>query len=77
MELKEEIRLTIVNILEISVDRLGYETEMDEIAEWDSMHNILILSELEEKYDVLFPEDDIFELVSVNAFAEEISKLKA
>jgi acyl carrier protein len=77
MELKEEIRLTIANILEISVDRLGYETEMDEIAEWDSMHNILILSELEEKYDVLFPEDDIFDLVSVNAFAEEISKLKA
>lgn len=77
MELKEEIRLTIANILEISVDRLGYETEMDEIAEWDSMHNILILSNLEEKYDVLFPEDDIFDLVSVNAFAEEISKLKA
>ena len=76
MELKEEIRLTIANILEISVDRLGYETEMDEISEWDSMHNILILSELEEKYDVLFPEDDIFDLVSVNAFAEEISKLK-
>ena len=77
MELKEEIRLTIANILEISVDRLGYENEMDEIAEWDSMHNILILSNLEEKYDVLFPEDDIFDLVSVNAFAEEISKLKA
>lgn len=77
MELKEEIRLTIANILEISVDRLGYETEMDEISEWDSMHNILILSELEEKYDILFPEDDIFDLVSVNAFAEEISKLKA
>ena len=77
MELKEEIRLTIANILEISVDRLGYETEMDEIAEWDSMHNILILSNLEEKYDVLFPEDDIFDLVSVNAFAEEISKLIA
>lgn len=77
MELKEEIRLTIANILEISDDRLGYDTEMDEISEWDSMHNILILSKLEEKYDVLFPEDDIFDLVSVNAFAEEISKLKA
>lgn len=77
MELKEEIRLTIASILEISADRLGYETEMDEISEWDSMHNILILSELEEKYDVLFPEDDIFDLVSVNAFAEEITKLKA
>lgn len=77
MELKEEIRLTIANILEISDDRLDYDTEMDEISEWDSMHNILILSKLEEKYDVLFPEDDIFDLVSVNAFAEEISKLKA
>lgn len=77
MELKEEIRLTIASILEISADRLDYETEMDEISEWDSMHNILILSELEEKYDVLFPEDDIFDLVSVSAFAEEISKLKA
>lgn len=77
MELKDEVRELVAEVLEVPAAQLPFDVEMDEIAEWDSMHNVMVLSRLEEHYDILFPEDDIFDLVSVNALVEEIEKLKA
>ncbi len=77
MELKEEVREIIADILGISAENLPCEAEMEDVEGWDSMRNVMILSALEDKYDIMFPEDDVFDLVSVNAFAEEIAKLKA
>lgn len=77
MELKEEIKNTIAEILEIPVADLTFDMEMEDVDGWDSMRNVMILSTLEEKYDIIFPEDDIFDLTSVGALAEEVAKLKA
>ena len=56
---------------------LTFDMEMEDVDGWDSMRNVMILSTLEEKYDIIFPEDDIFDLTSVGALAEEVAKLKA
>ncbi len=77
MDLKEQVRAVIAEILEIPVESLDYDAEMDQIEQWDSIHNVSILAALEDKFDVMFPEDDLFDLISVSAFADEISKLKA
>lgn len=77
MELKEEIREIMAGILEIPADKLPFEAEMEDVEGWDSMRNVMILSALEDKYDIIFPEEDIFDLVSVQAFADEVEKLKA
>lgn len=77
MELKEEIKNTIAEILEMPADELTFDMEMEDVDGWDSMRNVMILSTLEEKYDIIFPEDDIFDLTSVGALAEEVAKLKA
>ena len=73
MELQQEIIDLISGILNKPVDA---STEMGKIQEWDSIRNVMILSALEEHFDILFPEDDIFDLTSVQAITEEIAKLK-
>ena len=50
--------------------------EMDGIVEWDSMRNVMILSAVEDTFGIMIPEDDIFELTSVRAIAEEVEKVK-
>ena len=77
MELKEEIKNTIAEILEMPAADLTFEMEMEDVDSWDSMRNVMILSTLEEKYNIIFPDDDIFALTSIGALAEEVAKLKA
>ena len=76
MKYLAEVKTIIAKILNLPEESLNAETDMSEIAEWDSMSNIRILSTLEEHYDILFPEDDVFDLTSISALAEEIEKLK-
>lgn len=76
MFIQEEIRKRIANILEIPVLDLDVNAEMNEISEWDSMRNVMILADIENYYDVIIPEDDIFDLVSVASIAAEVAKLK-
>lgn len=71
-----EVKTIVAGILGLSEAQLDVKAEMNEVEEWDSMRNIQILHALEENYDILFPEDDIFDLTSVTALAEEIEKLK-
>lgn len=71
-----ETKEIIASILKLPVELLDIEAEMTDVEGWDSLRNVMILSKLEEHFDIMFPSDDIFDLTSVKAFAEEIQKLK-
>lgn len=72
----DETKAIIASVLKIPVDMLEDEAEMTNIEAWDSLRNVMILSQLEEHFDIMFPPEDIFDLTSVKAFAEEIEKIK-
>ena len=76
MNTLEETKEIISAILQIPADQIDAETEMTDIEGWDSMRNVMILSQLEEHFNIMFPPDDIFDLTSARAFAEEIEKIK-
>ena len=38
---------------------------------------MLFRSRLEDEFDIMIPEDDIFDLVTIGAIVEEIEKIKA
>jgi len=77
MEIKEKVFEIVAECLEKNVSDLTMNTDMDDVEEWDSMRNVMILSRLEEEFDIMIPEDDIFDLVTVGAIVEEIEKIKA
>lgn len=76
MNYLNEVRKIVAGILQIPEERLAVNADMNDVENWDSLRNIQILSALEEHYDILFPEDDIFDLTCVQALADEIAKLK-
>lgn len=77
MDIKEKVLRLVAECLELPVESIGLETGMDDVDGWDSMRNVMILSRLENEFDTIIPEDDIFDLVSVAAIVDEIRKLKS
>jgi acyl carrier protein len=76
MKYLEDTKQIIASILNLPINQLDSEADMTDIEGWDSLRNVMILSHLEEHFDIMFPPDDIFDLTSVKAFAEEIEKIK-
>ena len=77
MNIEAEVIEIIAGILKVPAAEITIATTMEELSAWDSMRNIMILSTLESHFALMFPEDDIFNLVSVRSIVEEIQKLKA
>ena len=75
MNILSDTKDIIASVLKIPVEQLDVNAEMTDIAGWDSLHNVMILARLEEHFDIVFPSDDIYDLTSVQAFADEITKL--
>jgi len=75
MKYLEEVKALISDTLAIPAESLDVDADMNDIEGWDSMRNIQILQRLESQYDIMIPEDDIFDLTSISAFAEEVEKL--
>lgn len=71
-----EVRKIVADILQIPEEQLDVNADMNDVENWDSLRNIQILSSIEEYYDILFPEDDIFDLTNIQALANEVEKLK-
>lgn len=75
MSNKEKVLNLIAECLEVSASELSYDTNMDDVENWDSMRNVMILSRLEDEFDILIPEDDIFDLTTIGSFVDEVDKL--
>ena len=75
MNILSDTKDIIASVLKIPVEQLDVNAEMTDIVGWDSLRNVMILARLEEHFDIVFPSDDIYDLTSVQAFADEITKL--
>ena len=75
MNILSDTKDIIAAVLKIPVEQLVVDAEMTDIAGWDSLRNVMILAKLEEHFDIVFPSDDIYDLTSVRAFVDEITKL--
>lgn len=76
MDIKERIISIVAECLEISKDKIDCNIELTAMDGFDSMRNVMMLSKIEDTFDVIIPEDDIFDLTTVNEWADEITKLK-
>ena len=59
MKTYNEIIAIIAEILEVNPEVLN--------ENWDSIHQLMIISSIEEKYGISFPEDSLFEMTSIEA----------
>lgn len=77
MNIEKEVIEIIADIIHVPESGLSIETEMENVSEWDSMRHMMILTTTQEHFCIEFPEDDIFDLVSVRSIVDEVAKLKA
>lgn len=76
MTIQEQIKRIVAECLELDVNTLDCTQELFDMEGYDSMRSVMILSKIEDTFDVMIPEDDIFEITTINEWAAEIEKIK-
>lgn len=62
MNLKDEIKELMAGILAVSKTEIEDDTEVGDIESWDSLNHLKIIAMLEDKYNIHFSPDDLFNI---------------
>lgn len=63
----------VAEIFEIDVNSISLDTEYDSIPEWDSLMQLRLIGEIEEKYSVSIPIDQVPEIKTLSDFSQWIN----
>tara|TARA_Y100000022_G_C13151003_1_gene329464 strand:- start:304 stop:546 length:243 start_codon:yes stop_codon:yes gene_type:complete len=71
-EVKEEIKNIISDILNLTFDKEDNEITSKNYDKWDSIAHINIILSIEEKFQIVFKEEEILESMSLNLLFERV-----
>lgn len=75
MTTQEKIKQIVAECLELDVTTLDCDMDLFDMEGYDSMRSVMILSKIEDHFDIMVPEDDIFDITTINEWVEEIEML--
>ncbi|OAJ69424.1 hypothetical protein A7976_02200 [Methylobacillus sp. MM3] len=73
MEMTEKIRLIVSDVLEVDANRIDAESHQADIAEWDSLAQLRLVTALEEEFGVKPTMREIAELTSIPAITRYLN----
>lgn len=74
--MEEKVIALIARVLNVPTSEIEMDTEIGELDEWDSLHNVEIIAQLEKEFGVKITSDMIMDLEDVSdivALMEELS----
>jgi len=74
MENLEKYNNAFVEVFGVSADDLNDNFGKDNVDEWDSVHQLGLISEFEEAFDIMFDPEDIMEMTSYAKGKELLTK---
>lgn len=74
--MKNEVIEIIAEVLGIVPEKVIPELSIGDIPEWSSMAQMRLISTLEERLEMEFPIEDLFDLTNVQALIDEVEKVK-
>jgi acyl carrier protein len=74
MENLEKYNNAFVQVFGTKVEELNDDYGKDTVEEWDSVHQLGLIAELEEAFDIMFDPEDIMEMISYAKGKEIVAK---
>ena len=74
MDTSKEIKQIIATTLGVSAANVHAESKASDFSEWDSVNHLLLVMELEQKFDLKFALEEIAELNSVDKIMKAVRK---
>ncbi len=66
MEIESKVKEIIASVLKVDIAEIEDDTAIGDLAEWDSLHHIQIISAIEKEFDFRFTPDVMMDLEDVS-----------
>jgi len=70
MAIQEKVIQVLINIFQVSPDKISTETTSDNVENWDSMNHINMILALEQEFGISYDEEQAVSMLSVGEIIE-------
>ena len=74
LKTSEKVKFIVSEILKISINKTEDDIEMNKVPQWDSVAQLLIISSLEDKFNIQFSSSEISKLIDLKRIKKIIEK---
>ena len=74
LKTSEKVKFIVSEILKISINKTEDDIEMNKVPQWDSVAQLLIISSLEDKFNIQFSSSKISKLIDLKSIIKIIEK---
>ena len=73
--MQDKVIALIEKVLNVDNGTISLDTEIGELPEWDSLHNVQIMAELENQFDVKITSEMVMDLETVADIADLMEEM--
>ena len=70
MDVQEKVIQVLVNILQVSPEKISTKTTSDDVEKWDSLNHINMIQALEQEFGVRYDEEQVVSMLSVGEIVD-------
>lgn len=74
--MEQKIIEIIARILEVDIEEIEMDTAIGDLPEWDSLHHLQIIVELQKEFDIKYLQEDLAELEDVSDLVALTKEMK-
>lgn len=73
--MEDKVIAIIANVLQVPIEDVTVDTEIGELDEWDSLHNVTIFAELQNQFSITITQDMLVDLETVADIVDLVEDL--
>lgn len=73
--MEKKVKEIIARVLQVPVEEVENDTEIGELDEWDSMHNLTIFMEIQKEFNIKITQDMLMDLENVDDIIDLVENL--
>ena len=70
MDVQEKVIQVLVNILQVSPDKISIKTTSDDVEQWDSLNHTNMIQALEQEFGIRYDLEQVVSMLSVREIIE-------
>jgi len=75
--MRERVKAVLASVIGVKMSEIGDDASVSTLEAWDSIKQIKLIMALEDRFGLMFDDDEISELISLDCIAQALERRQA
>lgn len=72
--IEEKVRKIVLDVMDLDINSIDHNKSLKDVEEWDSFNNLMVVSEIENAFNIKFTANDIYGVDTISKIIGIVAK---